>query len=61
MSQHRQHVKVYLHDDWLEAIRLQAEKKKVCVSEFIRQCISKQLPKKRLSEHRRGRPTGENQ
>jgi hypothetical protein len=58
MSDHRQHVKVYLHDDWLEQVRLQAQKKNLAVSEFIRQCISKQLPKKTLSEHRRGRPVG---
>jgi hypothetical protein len=55
MSKPRQHVKVYLHDDWLQSIRTQAALQNLPVSEFIRQCIAVQLPENRLSKHKRGR------
>lgn len=63
----RQHIKVYLNDDWLKAIGLDAGEEKI--SSYVRDCIQRRLQKstsksvrslaKDLPEIRAGRQTGE--
>jgi len=52
-------IKLTIDDDWLASMQRAAKRRSVNVSEFIRQCVLQNLPKKdqvKLKEIKRGHP-----
>jgi post-segregation antitoxin (ccd killing protein) len=52
-------IKLTVDDDWLASMQRAAKRRSVNVSEFIRQCVLQNLPKKdqvKLKEIKRGHP-----
>jgi metal-responsive CopG/Arc/MetJ family transcriptional regulator len=52
-------IKLTVDDDWLASMQRAAKRRSVNVSEFIRQCVLQNLPKKeraKLKEIKRGNP-----
>ena len=52
-------IKLTVDDDWLASMQRAAKRRSVNMSEFIRQCVLQNLPKKdqvKLKEIKRGHP-----